>query len=540
MRPSASREGARQSRALATVCAVLFLTFLDNTIVSVALADIQNGLHPGVTALQWIIDGYALVFAALMLTGGALGDQLGRKKVMLSGAAVFCVGSIVAATAPNTGALIAGRVVMGAGAAASEPGTLSMLRHIYPDARERARALGVWAAIAGLALALGPVIGGVIVGWSGWRGVFWFNLAFGVAAFWAALVTLEETSDPQGRRVDLPGLTLGALVLAAGTYAVIGGETSGYATWFIVALFAVAVAGGAGFVVVESRADKPVLDLAFFRVPTFTGANAVAFTTYFGVFAIFFFVALYLQLIVNDSAFTVALDFGPMAVAMIAASALTGRWVARVGPRVPMVIGCLLGGAGILATDGLLNPSVGFASLGWSLALAGVGFGIAIVPVTSSTLAVVPAERSGMAASTTNTSRELGAVFGVAVLGAIVNAQLTAHLTARLRALGIPAQFQALVLQAVTHGGVPKGAGGVSNPQAKGNASIVNQVIHAAEQAFYSGLDIALLVSGALLCASAVLAWATIGRQERGALSYGPRGAVWPFAGGVRAELPPE
>lgn len=522
---------------MATVCAVLFLTFLDNTIVSVALADIQNDLHPGVSSLQWIIDGYALVFAALMLTGGALGDQWGRKKVMLGGAAVFCAGSIVAAMAPNTGTLIAGRVIMGVGAAASEPGTLSMLRHIYPDARERARAVGVWAAISGLALALGPVIGGVIVGWSGWRGVFWFNLAFGVAAFAAAYVTLDESSDPRGRRVkpgeagsvapcgssvDVPGLLLGALALGAATYAVIGGETAGYGAWFIVALLVVAVAAAAGFLLIESRADNPVLDLGLFRKPTFTGANTVAFTTYFGVFAIFFFVALYLQLIANDSAFTVALDFGPMAAGMIGASALTGWWVARVGPRVPMAVGCLLGGAGILATDALLNPNVGFASLSPALALAGIGFGMAIVPVTSSALAVVPAERSGMAASTTNTSRELGAVLGVAILGAIVNAQLTAHLTTRLRGLGIPAQFQSLVLQAVTHGGIPKGAGGVSNPQAKGNASIVTQVLHAAEQAFYSGLDIALLVSGALLCASAVLAWATIGRRASAPTSQRP------------------
>ena len=173
--------------ALATLCAVLFLTFLDNTVVSVGLADVQSSLHAGMTSLQWVVNGYALTFAAFMLAGGTLGDILGRKKVMLAGVAVFCAGSIVAALAPNVDVLIAGRVVMGLGAAASEPGTLSIIRHVYPDRRTRADALGVWAAVSGLALALGPVIGGVLVGLWSWRAIFWFNLVFGAVAFLMAL-----------------------------------------------------------------------------------------------------------------------------------------------------------------------------------------------------------------------------------------------------------------------------------------------------------------------------------------------------------------
>src|SRR5947209_9784505 len=165
--------------ALATLCAVLFLTFLDNTVVSVALADIQTTLHSGVTQLQWIVDGYLLAFAGLMLAGGTLGDLLGRKKVMLGGVAVFCAGSLVAALAPGNDVLIAGRVLMGIGAAASEPGTLSMIRHIYPEQGQRTRALGAWTAVSGAALALGPISGGVLGGSVGWRGVFWFNLAAG-------------------------------------------------------------------------------------------------------------------------------------------------------------------------------------------------------------------------------------------------------------------------------------------------------------------------------------------------------------------------
>lgn len=496
-----SSEAARRA-ALATVCAVLFLTFLDNTIVAVALADIQTTLKVGVSALQWIVDGYALTFAALMLTGGTLGDILGRKKIMLAGVAVFCAGSVIAALAPSGTVLIAGRVVMGVGAAASEPGTLSVIRHLYTDRADRAKALGGWAAVSGLALALGPVIGGVIVGFSDWRGIFWFNLGFGLLALLAAAATVPETSDPQGRRFDPLGLALGAGAIVAGTYGVIAGETLGYTTWWVIVLFVVSGAAICGFVFVERRVPSPVLRPSLFRHRSFTGANVVAFTTFFGVFAIFFFVALYLQVIASNSAYQTALDFLPMAVGMVLASVFTGRWVAAAGPRMPMAVGCTLGGVGIILTDAFLGPHTGFATLGWTLAIAGVGFGIAIVPATSAALSAVPAERSGMAASVTNTSRELGAVLGVAALGAIIDSQLTAHLTARLHQLGIPANFQALVINAVTHGGIPQGA---ASQAAKSFGKIVTEVIHAAYQAFYAGLNIALLLSGAMLLAAAAL-----------------------------------
>ena len=166
--------------ALAAVCAVLFLTFLDNTIIGVALADMQTSLRAGVPALQWIVDGYMLAFTALMLTGGTLGDLLGRKKVMLAGIALFCGGSLFGALAGSSRELIAARVVMGVGAAACEPGTLSLIRHIYPDRSERAHALGIWTAVSGVSLALGPVLGGVLVAAGGWQNIFWFNLAFGL------------------------------------------------------------------------------------------------------------------------------------------------------------------------------------------------------------------------------------------------------------------------------------------------------------------------------------------------------------------------
>jgi EmrB/QacA subfamily drug resistance transporter len=512
-----SSPARRPHLALAVLCGVLFLTFLDNTVVSVTLADIQGRLHAGVVSLQWVVNGYALVFAALMLTGGTLGDLLGRKRVMLSGVALFCVGSVVAALAPNVGILVVGRVIMGTGAAASEPGTLSVIRHVFPETRERARAVGLWAAVSGLALALGPVLGGLLVGVADWRAVFWFNLGFGALAFVAAVVAVPESSDPAGRRLDPVGILLGAGALTAAAFGIIMGETAGYRTWWIVLLLVGSIGLGTGFARWETRASDPVLPVTFFRHPIFAGSNVVALFNYFATFAIFFFVALYLQLIDNSSAYRTAGAFVPMAVGLVISSLFTGRWVAVSGPRLPMVIGCLLGAAGTVLTRHLIGPGVGLVDLGLTMGLAGLGFGMAIVPVTSSVLTVAPPERSGMAASATNTSREMGAVLGVAVLGALVNGSLTSKLTATMQALHIPSQFQGLVITYVTTGAAPSSIGGVSisNPAVK---ALENKILGAAAGAFLAGLRDALLLAAVVLVLGAVVSAATIGAGRPSAI----------------------
>ena len=511
----------RRSVALAAVSAVLCLTFLDNTIVSVALADIQASLGVGVSGLQWVVDAYMLAFAALMLTGGTLGDLLGRKRVMLGGVALFCAGSVLGAVAPDSPTLVAARIVMGIGAAASEPGTLSLIRHIYREPGPRAVALGVWSAVSGVALAVGPIVGGLLVAGVGWRGIFWFNLALGAAAYVVAARTVPESSDPQGRRLDLPGLVLSACSLSAATFAVIEAESVGFGTWWILLLFAGAACGAVGFVVVELRSPDPLLRLDFLRIPTFVAANLVAFATNFAVFAVFFLTALYLQLIAGFSGLQIALQFVSMAAAMVVAGPVAGRWTARAGPRTPMVVGCVVSGGGMFAVDALLTPHTSIAMLAGALAVVGIGFGLALVTMTSAVLTIVPAERSGMAASTVNTSRELGGVFGVAILGAIVNAQLTTDLARKLAELGVPKTYRDVVTSIVTHGGVPPNP--LSNPAAKGHATIVEKVLAAAEDAAGNGLHLSLVLAAAILLFSAVVALFATGdehvpprRRERG------------------------
>jgi predicted MFS family arabinose efflux permease len=356
------------------------------------------------------------------------------------------------------------------------------------------------------------VIGGVLVGIWSWRAVFWFNVVFGVLAFVTGARVLPENADPVRARIDLPGFVLGALMLASAAFATILGETAGYATWWIIGMYALAVVAGVCFVLVERRAANPVLNVSYFRRPAFAGSNFVAFATYFGTFSIFFFVALYLQIVGSESAYTTAVDFLPMAAAMVLASLFTGHWVAGAGPRVPMTIGCVLAAAGILMTDAVITPTVGFWPLGWTMMLAGAGIGIAMVPVTSTTLSIVPARSSGMAASATNTSRELGAVAGVAILGSVVNGQLTTNLVHRLTAIGIPKAFQSDVITAVTTGSF--------NDQAKRFSSnkaiqeIINKVVSAAYGAFGNGLDISLTVAGSLMIVSAVVAAVTVRRRR--------------------------
>jgi len=502
-----------QSAALATLCAVLFLTFLDNTVVSVGLADVQSSLHAGITSLQWVVNGYALTFAAFMLAGGALGDQLGRKSVMLGGVAVFCAGSVVAATAHNVDWLIAGRVIMGLGAAASEPGTLSIIRHVYPDEHTRADALGVWAAVSGLALALGPVVGGVLVGLWSWRAIFWFNLFIGAVALAMTAIFVPESADREAGRIDIAGIGLGALTLATVSFGIIQGEQSGYLTWWIDAFFAASIVFGLLFFYVEHRVRRPILDFSLFRRGPFSGSLFIAFAAYFGTFSIFFFTALYLQVVVQASAYATARTFIPMAAGLIIASLLTGPWVARQGPRVPMTVGCVLAAAGILVTSSVLGPHVDLSTLGWILALAGVGFGITLVPVTSTPLTVVPPEHSGMAASATNTSREMGAVFGVAVLGSIVDSKLTGQLGARLKELKIPPNIQGLVIHGVTGGGL---GGGAAKKAESSKSGLAKEIITAAYQAFGDGLHVALDISGVLLLVGAVVAVVTVhGRRAK-------------------------
>jgi EmrB/QacA subfamily drug resistance transporter len=478
------------------VLLVLFLTFLDTTIVSVALGNIQNDLGAGVIPLQWVLNAYSLVFASLMLTLGTLGDRFGRKSVMAGGIVGFCAGSVMCAVAPSIGWVIAGRGIMGVGAAASEPGTLSVIRQLYSDRAQRARALGAWSATSGASLALGPVIGALLISLDDWRAVFWFNLGLGVVLFAMLMAFVPNSADPQPGRIDSGGFVLGTAALGCLIYAGIAGELYGYGTWWIVMLFVISGLAGIAFVLVEHRVTSPMLDLRYFRDAAFSNALFAAVAIYFGVFSIFFLTALYLDVLVGYSGGELARVFAPMAAAIVIGSAIAGFWVAQVGSRAPLITGCVLSAGGMLIARAYLSTHPPFGPLAFALALSGLGFGFAVVPLTSAVLGHVPAARSGMAASATNTARQIGSVIGVAALGALVNAYLTTNLK---HTLGNGSGF---IINLLETGG--RDAAGqqrnLANPPA-----VIKPIVDAAKTAFRDGLHAALLVSALLVLLSGLI-----------------------------------
>ena len=501
---------ASRRASLLVVCGILALTFLDTTIVAVALGSIQTSLHLGVTGLQWVVDAYAVAFASLMLTGGTLGDRFGRRRVMLLGVGTFAAASLMGALATSGSMLIASRALMGVGAAASEPGTLSVLRHVFPDQRGRARALGIWSAVSCLGLALGPLIGGVLVSLWDWRGIFWLNVVAAVVLFITARRYVPESADPHAAPVDLPGQLLAMGSIGTIVLGLIQGERSGYTAGHIVALFVVGAICAAGFVWRELVTPAPMIDLRYFRNRRFRAALVVAFAAYFGTFSIFFFSALYLETVDGYSGYRTALLFLPMTATMVGGAVAGGRLVVRRGGRWTMAIGAALASAGIAASEPLLHPHPSFPALMSTLALTGLGLGMAMVPVTSVVLEVVPPEHSGMAASATNTARQLGVVFGVAILGALVNAHLTTDLKHRLDDLHIPKFLQGSIIHAYERGTTPH-QGSLSG---RIFGSIVDKIKSAAYAAFHDGLASALVVSAILIAAAALFAGYAAARSD--------------------------
>lgn len=492
-------------RYLAIICLILFLTFLDNTIVSVALFSIQSTLRVGVINLQWVVDAYMLVFAVFMLSGGTLGDRLGRKKIMLAGVLLFSIGSFIAMLAPSVNWLIAGRIVMGLGAAASEPGTLSMIRQIYKNKKQRAKALGVWAAVSGIALAFGPIIGGLLISFSNWRAIFAFSSVLGIISLFTGFLYLPNDHLKNNNSFDYIGLILGGLGLSFITGGLIEGENYGYLQPVIIFLLVIGLVLLFSFIVIENLIKQPVLPMNFFKNKNFALANLIAFSTNFAIFAVFFFVSLYLQLIAGFSGYQLVLVFISISVAMVISALATGR-VNSTNKKVPLeMFGCIVAAIGVYLVNIMLSPKIGLIELSASLFITGLGFGICLTGMTNSVLNSTPVNKSGIAASTVNTFREVGGVFSVALLGLIVNSKLTTGLRHRLYAFHLPTNFQSFVIYAVTHGGHTPQSAHISVKELISHASLINKLTIAAYRAFGSGLNVSLDIASSLLLITGVV-----------------------------------
>ncbi|MBO0774755.1 MAG: MFS transporter [Actinobacteria bacterium] len=458
--------------SLAVVSLGLFLAVVSSTVVSVALPTIGRDLHAGATGLEWVVDAYVLVYASLLVAGGSLGDRHGRKGLFLLGVAIFALGSLAAGLAHTIGMLLAGRVIQGLGPALLVPGSLTIIRAVFTSHRQRAAAIGLWSTSSGVALAVGPPLGGVLVAGLGWRSVFLLNVPLAVVllAIGARFLPRLPRTGRRGR-FDWPAVpltTAGVGLLALG---VIEGQDRGWTSGWVLAAFAAGAAALAAFTAAELRRADPLVDVRLFgRVP-FTVANVTTMVVFFAFIGAIVYFSAYFQQVQGRSPVAAGLDVAAVGVAWAMAAPLSGRLVPLIGERWPLVIGLAVSGA---ATLGLLRlqAATPLGSIWWDFALLGAGVGLSGTPGSSIAMSAVDSARAGMASAVNNASRQIGQVFGVAVLGALVYANL---------------------------------------PGASGTG---RRLSPAGQAAFLAGLHHALWVSGIALLAASLLAALLLGRRS--------------------------
>ena len=496
------RRDLRSALVLVATSLAAFTATLDNTVVAVALRDIQADLGAGVAQLQGVVTAYTVALAALLLTGGTLADVAGRRRVLLFGLGIFAAASAGCALADSPQALIAARAVQGVGAALVLPGGLAVLAAAYPEPGPRARAVGIWAATGASALVAGPVVGGLLVAASGWPAVFWVNLP--LCALVALVVAFAPAGPPpsRDRRLDLPGQALAAVGLAAGTYAVVLAGRDGLGTPVAVAGVVSALAL-VGFVAVERRTADPVLPLALLRQRAFVGATVGAFAASLAVFVLLVFLSLFLQLVEQREALSSAVRLLPLTVALVVVAPLAGRWAARRGPRPPVVLGLGLSAVGVALTGLRLQQAMPDLELALLLGLCGIGIGLTTAPVVTASLDAVARTRSGLAAASVNVARELGGVVAVAGLGALVVARLGADLTSRLLGLGVPDGRSAVLVDALLRGASQGEVLRLADGQVPLDALLALR--GAAEASYVSSVRVALVGAGVVLLVSAGL-----------------------------------
>ncbi|WP_369231298.1 MFS transporter [Streptomyces sp. R21] len=429
--------GPRKGLLLGFVCFGVFMVYLDATIVNVALPDIQQDLSADITGLQWIVDAYALAFACLLLTSGTLGDVVGRKRLFLGGLIGFTLSSVLCALAGSTSVLLVGRAIQGVCGSIMIPVSLALVSATYTEAVARARAIGIWAGIGGLALSAGPVVGGLLVDSVGWQSIFWVNVPIGLLATVVLSRLLSENHGPRARRLDIVGQLLFVVAIAALAYALIEGNTEGWRSALILGAFAVSAVTLTGFVAWELRQPDPMLPLHLFRRPVVAVAGAVNFLSLFGLFAAIFLLTLHLQTVQGLSSVQTGVRFLALTVPIMIASFAASVVASRAGPRRPIVFGSLCSAGGLYGLT-VLDAGTGFGGYWWALALLGIGVSFTGAPATVALLGSVPAEQAGTASGISNTFRQVGAVFGVALAGALLLRHLRGSLPDALSAVAMP------------------------------------------------------------------------------------------------------
>jgi EmrB/QacA subfamily drug resistance transporter len=486
-------EHNRRWWTLGAMSFALFMVMLDNTAVNVALPSIQEDFGASLSALEWTVNAYTLTFAVLLVTGGRLGDIFGRRRMFLFGVVVFALASATIGFAPSEGWLVASRAVQGVGAAFMMPGTLSIISNAFPP-EERGKAIGTWAGVSAIALAVGPLLGGWLTEDVSWRAIFFINLPVAIGAVIVTLFAAHESRDETvGRTVDLPGIAGITVSLTALVFALVEGNSWGWGSPKIIGLLALSVVALAAFVVVEKRAVAPVVDFDALRSRQFLGANIVAFMVSFGMLAMFFFLALYMQNILGFSPLEAGVRFLPATVVIIFAGPIAGRLADRFGPRPLMTAGMLITAVSLFWQSRIgVDTSYGF--LAPAFVLMGLGMGLVMSPMSMAAMNAVDRTKAGVASGTLSMFRMVGGTFGVAALGALVSSVGRHDLERSLPA--VPEGARERLAEGLGSGG--------------GLRDAPPRVVDAAHAAFVDALGTGLTISAIAVAAGAVLAWLLI------------------------------
>lgn len=486
---------------LMVTCLGSFMVLLDASIVVTALPTIQNHFHATLFDLQWVVDAFTLTLAALMLTGGTLGDRFGRKRIFLLGLVLFLIGSTFCEFAPTLGWLLFGRVIQGIGAAALAPGSLSVLASAFPEPSERTRAIGIWASVSGLGLAIGPLAGGWLIGIANWSAIFFVNLPIGLLTLVLSILKLSESRNPNARRIDLPGQVLVTGTLFCLVMALIEGSSAGWTSPLILALFIGATVCLLAFLFVEAQVPEPMVPLRLFANRVFSAANVASVILGFAMMGSLFFLVQFLQNVQGYSAFETGLRTLPASVGIFAIAPFVGRLTARIGPRLPIILGALLGATALFLLATTLQSDTSYVTLGWQIALFGIGCGIMMTPLTAAVLSATPQERSGLGSSLLNTGRQVGITLGVAVLGAFVLQQYPGNIASQLIQRSLPASVSATIAEKIA-----SASAGISQGPQSDHLPLPTAVLQqATRQAFVNTLHGAFLIAAIGLFAAALL-----------------------------------
>ena len=480
---------------LLTMCFALAMAMLDNTVVNVALPTIRNDLGAGFSQLQWIVDAYALAFASLLLTGGILGDRYGRKRLFLAGLIVFTVFSFACGLSTTPTQLIVARALQGVGGALLIPGTLSIITVTFPP-HERAKALGIWAGVSGIALALGPTLGGYMVEHLGWESVFFLNVPIGIIAFLVAMSTVRESKSEEQRQLDIVGLILGTSALFFVTYGLIEANALGWSDIKIIASLVLFVVLIVAFLRWELKTPNALMPLRFFKIPAFSAGNTVAFSISLGMFATFFFLTIYMQTIHGYSPFQAGAAFLPLTGMIIVTAPNAGKYASTHGSRGPMTYGLCLAGGGLILLGLLLTPTTSYWLMFPIFLAMGHGMGATMAPMTAAVMNSVGRERAGLGSAMTNTSREVGGVLGIALLGAILVSQIRTSFAPAIAKLGLTNEQIQTIAGSAQHGEL------TTNGLSPTAAAAVKTAF---DSAFMQGFRPALLFAGGVLLVAAVV-----------------------------------